>query len=523
MVERLNSFKMLRQFYKYLVAGSCIVLIAISSCKKIDDFGSTNTNPGATTSPVTSALLTNVLSTLSYYTWDAGNGAGINTVSGLYCQYFSETQYTDVSVFNKEKADWNFYYAANLPSNVNAYTNNGPLFDLKNIIDQNTADATKATAALNGSNANQIAIARILKVYIYSTLTDIFGDLPYSKALAGDNGVTPYDKQQAIYTDMFKELTAAVAQFDGGATVKGDILFNGSVASWKKFANSIHLLLGLRLSRIDAGTAQKEVQAALASGVIGAGESIQLSYPGGSFLNPVYNYYDVTKRFDYAVSKTMTDWLTSHGDARILTYGTSSIGFPFGLSRDNAVAFANANTKYAQLLKGQGQSSTDPFNIMTSAEIFLARSEAAQRGWTGEDPVAMYQTGIQESWKLWKLSSDQTDSLSILKFSDSALNAYMNSPNISLSSGDVLGKICTQEWVTHYPAGPRGWSDWRRTGYPTLVPGPGAVNAAIPRRIAYGPNEYSYNPTNVAAAAAQYVGSNGEKDSNFGRIWWDAQ
>src|SRR5260221_7172766 len=131
MVERLNSFKMLRQFYKYLGAGSCIVLIAMSSCKK-NDFGSTNIDPGKTTSPVTSALLANVLSTLSYYTWDAGNGAGINTVSGLYCQYFSETQYTDISVFNKEKADWNFYYAANLPGNVNAYTNNGPLFDLKN-------------------------------------------------------------------------------------------------------------------------------------------------------------------------------------------------------------------------------------------------------------------------------------------------------------------------------------------------------------------------------------------------------
>ncbi len=210
---------MLRQFYKYLAAGSCIAFIATSSCKKIDDFGSTNIDPGKTTSPVTSALLTNVLSTLSYYTWDAGNGGAINTVSGLYCQYFSETQYTDISVFNKEKADWNFYYAANLNSSGNNfYTNNGPLFDLKTIIDQNTGATTKATAALNGSNANQLAIARILKVYIFSTLTDIFGDLPYSKALQGDNGVTPYDKQQAIYTDMFKELTEAVAQFDGGAT-----------------------------------------------------------------------------------------------------------------------------------------------------------------------------------------------------------------------------------------------------------------------------------------------------------------
>lgn len=519
MVTRLNIFNMLRQLYKYLAAVGCIALLATSSCKKIDEFGDTNVNPGATTSPVTSALLTNVLSTLSYETWDAGSAGGLNVVSGLYCQYFSETQYTDVSVFNKEKADWNFYYTAD----KNTYTANGPLFALTTIIKANTDSSTKVAAALNGSNANQIAVARILKAYIFANLTDIYGDLPYSKALTGDNGVVPYDKQQAIYTDLFKELTAAVAQFDGGAAVKGDILFGGDATKWKKFANSIHLLLGLRLSKVDPATGQKEVQAALAGGVIGQGESILLKYPGGSFLNPVYNYYDVTKRFDYAVSKTMTDWLSTHNDPRIVTYGTSSIGFPFGLSRDNAVAFANANTKYAQLLKGQNQPQDDPFIIMCSGEIFLARAEAAERGWTAEDPAAMYQAGIQESWNMWSSFIPASDTTDLKKFNSTAFSNYMSSSNIDLSAGNALTKICTQEWVTHYPAGPRGWSDWRRTGVPSLVAGPGAVNTQIPRRIAYGQNEYSYNPTNVAAAAAQYVGSNGEKDSNYGRVWWDAQ
>jgi len=72
----------LKKYTLYLIAGMLIAASAISSCsKKLDDFGSTNLNPGATTSPVTSALLTNVLSTLAGYTWDAG---GITTISGLY-------------------------------------------------------------------------------------------------------------------------------------------------------------------------------------------------------------------------------------------------------------------------------------------------------------------------------------------------------------------------------------------------------------------------------------------------------
>jgi Starch-binding associating with outer membrane len=502
MVTLLKSTKMTLKKYKLLlIAGAMIATLPMTSCKK--DFGDTNTNPGVTTAPVTSALLTSVLSTLAGYTWDAG---GITTISGLYAQYFSETQYTDISTYSKEKADWNFYYA---PSG-NSFTTSGALHNLKTIIDYNTDPKTAISGALSGSNKDQIAIARILKAYIFSTLTDIYGDIPYSKALQGDNGIVPYDKQQAIYTDLFKELTEAVAQFDGGVAVSGDILFGGDETKWKQFANSIHLLMALRISKIDSVTGKTEFNKALSAGVIGTGQSIQLQFPGGNFLSPIYQYYDVTKRFDYAVSKTMTDMLKTTSDPRLTAYGTSSVGFPYGLSRDNAVAFANTNTNYAQLLKGTGASGTDPFNIITSAEIFLARAEAAQLKWTNEVVADMYATGISESMKIWNVYDPAT------------LATYMSNPSIDLTQGTPLQKIATQEWVTHYPAGVRGWSDWRRTGFPVLAPAPAGVFPNIPRRIAYGPNEYSYNPTNVAAAAAQYV-LNGDKDSQYGRIWWDVQ
>lgn len=496
-------------YIKFLLAGAALVTLGLGSCKKsLSDFGSVNNNPGATTAPVTSALLSNVLSTIAGYTWDAG---GITTISGLYCQYFSETQYTDISVYNKEKPDWNYYFAAS----GNSFTTSGALYNLKTIIDYNTDKTTAKIAAANGSNADQIAIARILKAYIFSTLTDTWGDIPYSKALQGDAGIVAYDTQQAIYTDLFKELSAAVAQFDGGLTVSGDILFGGDETKWKQFANSLHALLALHLSKVDPATGAKEFQAALAAsgGVIGAGQSITLAFPGGNFLSPIYQYYDVTKRFDYAVSKTMTDWLATNSDPRGKShiYGTSTIGFPYGLSRGDAVTFANSNPKYAQLLKGADQSlGTDAFPIITSAEVFLARAEAAQLGWTTTDGTAasLYATGIQESFKFWGVYDATTYA------------NYMASGNIDLSAGSALQKIQTQEWVTHYPAGARGWADWRRTGFPALTPAPAGVYPNIPRRMAYGPNEYSYNPANVAAAAAQYT-SGGESDSQYGHIWWD--
>jgi hypothetical protein len=495
--------------------GLFIAALSGSSCTKLHDFGNLNNDPTVATSPVTSALFTNVLSNMAVFTWDAGN---ITTISGLYSQYFSETQYTDVSIYSKQSQNWDAYFASAIfpAPNVNQYTPTGYLSDLQAIINYNTDPATQVKAAANGSNANQIAIARILKVYIFSTLTDIYGDIPYFKALSGVNSLVPYDKQQDIYTDMFKELTAAVAQFDGGAPISGDILLGGNVAKWKKFANSLHAMLALHLSKVDPATGKKEFAAALAGGVIGEGEDIRLAFPGGNFLSPVYKYYDVTKRFDYAVSKTMTDWLAANSDPRGNpgVYGTSTVGFPFGLSRNDAVAFANNNPTFAQVMRGAaGSKATDSFNVITAGEIYLARAEAAQLGWTGEDPFAMYSLGIKSSWELWNVYDAAT------------FATYMASANISLASGNALQKICTQEWVTHYPAGVRGWVVWRRTGYPALVGGPASIpidGGIIPRRMAYGPNEYSYNLTNTNTVATQYTVS-GDKDSQLARMWWDVQ
>jgi hypothetical protein len=495
----------LHKLKRNIIAGLFITALVGSSCTKLHDFGDLNQNPTVTTTPIPSALLSNVLTNMAVFTWDAG---GITTISGLYGQYFSETQYTDISTYSKQSINWDDFWAS--PSN-NTASQVGYLNNLQTIINYNTNAATAATAATYGSNANQIAIARILKVYIFSTLTDIYGDIPYFNALKGDNGLVVYDKQQAIYADFFKELTAAVAQFDGGATVSGDILFSGSATKWKKFANSIHALLALHLSKVDAATGKKEFAAAIAGGVFEEGEDISLAFPGGNFLSPVYKYYDVTKRFDYAVSSTMTSWLTANSDPRGGTniYGTSSVGFPVGLSRNDAVTFANTHVGFAQLTKGQGSTATDPFPVLTAGEIYLARAEAAQLGWTSESATAMYALGIKSSWEYWKVY-DQTK-----------YNNYMASSAIDLGAGSALQKICTQEWVSHYPAGVRGWTVYRRTGYPALAPAPAALNGGIiPRRIGYGPNEYSYNAANTNTVATQYTVS-GDKDSQIARMWWD--
>jgi len=478
---------------KYLVLLG-VSFVALASCDKVKDFGNTNNNPNQTTSPIPSALLTNVISRMGGdLVYDAG---GVNTGAGLYAQLFSETQYTEVSRYNKPTYNYdNPYYA-------------GPLEDLQNIINYNSDPSTASIAAQYGSNKNQIAIARILKAHYFKMLTDAVGDIPYSAALKGV-GTVAYDKQQDIYKDLFKELKEAVDQFDDGTPAKGDILFGGDNAKWKKYANSLRLLLALNLQKVDAATGKAEFNAALthSAGVISSNaDNVTVQYPGGNYPNPFYNYYNITQRKDYAVSKTMTDRLSSTSDPRLAAYAVNSTGFPYGLTRDNAVAFANANPAWSYVLAAAYRQDATPVVVIGAANILLARAEAAQLGWTSENVATLYANGIMASLQQWGVYSAAT------------FATYMANASVALTPGTEMQKIATQEWLAWYPNGLEAWDVYRRTGYPTLTPAPGLT--AIPRRMPYGTNDYSLNPANAQEAANRYT-VNGVSDSQYGRVWWD--
>lgn len=478
---------------KYLLVVSLgITLLTASGCfKHLGDYGTMNNNPNATTAPITSALLTNALNGLNSGVWDQG---GFRTVNGLYAQYFAETQYTDISRYARTTTNFDGFYS-------------GVIYDLQNIINYNADPATASAASNFGSNKNQIAIARILKAYYFWQITDTWGDIPYTQALKGKGDIA-YDTQDIIYKDLLKELKESVAQFDAGLTVQGDILYSGNTAQWKKFANSMRLLIALRMSKVDAATGKTEFAAALADagGVIdAAADNAALTPPGGTYQNTFYNYYVVVQRKDYAVAKTVTDALSSNNDERINAFGSSNVGFPFGLTRADAVNFANANVNYARILEPSRRKETSSTILIASEEVKLARAEAAALGWTTENAALLYADGIQASWTRWGVYD-------AIKFA-----AYMAQPAIAYGTNNVA-KIAFQEWLAFYPDGTQGFATWRRTGVPALTPAPGLTS--IPRRTSYGSNEPQLNPVNYSVAAARYTDANGP-DSQYGKVWWD--
>jgi len=490
---------MKNSIYK-LTTLALVAMLVFSGCSKLEDFGSTNDRPDATSNPNTAALLTNVLTGI-------GDFAAVRGPA-LYCQYFSETQYPELSL-----------YTANLSSPMATYS--GSIYDLENIIINNTNEETKGAAALNGANENQIAIARILKAYIFWTITDRWGDIPYSEALKGEPNVA-YDAQEAIYKDLIKELTEAVAQFTTGAAIKGDIAYGGNIAKWKKLGNSLRMLMALRLSKQYPGAAEyaaTEFKAALANpggSIADNADNFMLVYPGGNFRNTFYNMYDGRK--DYGESETMTTVLADlNSDRRQSAYGAtangapSSKGVPFGRVRTFIDPWQQQNSDYCYVLAPVHRQETSPYNIVKASSVLLARAEAADRGWTSEtaNTKTLYQAGIAASYVQWGLEAPD--------------EAYFDYPTVALpnafGTGANLEFINLQQWVAYYPDGIQGWSNWRRTNIPALLPAPDATNSpkVIPRRYMYGTADYALTKEGVEAAVARLTGG----DKMDSKVWWD--
>ena len=128
---------------------------------------------------------------------------------------------------------------------------------------------------LNPTYNNMHQIARVWRVWIFSRLTDYFGDIPYFNATLEVDPALPagyqaakYDTQQSIYYDMLKELAEASAAFSDKADDvidSKDPVFGGDVAKWRAFANSMRLRLAMRLSEVDPQKAQAEAEAAVAA------------------------------------------------------------------------------------------------------------------------------------------------------------------------------------------------------------------------------------------------------------------
>jgi hypothetical protein len=151
--------------------------------------------------------------------------------------------------------------------------------------------------------------------------------------------------------------------------------------------------------------------------------------------------------------------------------------------------------------------------FQTYAEVRLLKAEMAFRGWSVPgDAKTHYEAGVKAAMQM--LSSIYPNAAAI---SDAEVAAYLALKPYDASKGWEM--ISEQYWAATLLNEYEAFSNWRRTGFPTLTPtnDPGNVTGGtIPRRLIYPTGEESTNAENFAAAIARQ----GPNDF-VTRVWWD--
>lgn len=110
--------------------------------------------------------------------------------------------------------------------------------------------------AVKNGDANSEAIALTMRALFVSNWTDIYGDIPFSEAFQGRNNVLKpkFDTQKEVYTQLFADLERANSLYDPSRALRypnKDLMYKGDIAKWRKFTNSLHMRLLMRLQNRD--------------------------------------------------------------------------------------------------------------------------------------------------------------------------------------------------------------------------------------------------------------------------------
>lgn len=387
----------------------------------------------------------------------------------------------------------------------------------------------------NEENANRIAAARIIRAFSYHRMTDAYGGIPYSEGASATEGVLKphFTRQDSVYMDLGNELMGAADQLDASKpTYKGaDLIFNGDVDKWRKFANSLLLRLALRQVKVDPSRAESWAQEAINGGVMAgpaddaviphqSGPSDGLGYNTNANNEVMTGFGDTPK-----LSDTFVDWLKDGNDPRLSVLADqnasgSFVGLPNGFLADelaNDPNLANDPAEYSPVGSSLLDLS-DPIFLQRSAEVQLMLAEAEVRwGITSKSAQEHYETGVRHAMQSLSKYGDGAE------IPQSDIDQYVNNELESLTGNQAedLKLINNQYWAATFLNGLEAWANWRRSGYPDFEPADeeGVTQGEPIRRYAYPLNEEQQNRDNYDEARDRQGISQGNELT--ARVWWD--
>jgi hypothetical protein len=426
-------------------------------------------------------------------------------------------------------------------SNVSDPLYNGLYSELTNFKD--IYNLSKDSGTVN-YNKSYMAISLICQSWIYSILTDTYGDIPYSQSNKGKDSLNyepAFDRQRDIYLDIFSKLEQANTLLSSNIAIlsASDPIYQGNTARWRKFGNSLYLRLLLRVSgkaEVSAAVKAKikEMIDTNPSGypiIVNNDESAILKWTGTA---PYISPYISVREQDFrgpGIATFFIQNLTNWNDPRIdiPTYGTAGfnrwaiapyqgayLGLPSGYSPNtNPVkkSYFYSNTSAVSL-------QTEPLTgmIMNYAEVKFILAEAAAKGWISGSAETYYNDGVLNSITLWL--PNWTTTISPQTNLPGNIITYMIAASIEWNNAATLDqkmeKIHLQKYYALFLEDLQMWFEYRRTGHPVLMTNNGFKNNGVmPARMVYPVYVQSANPTSYQAAVAAQG-----PDLISTQVWW---
>jgi hypothetical protein len=404
-------------------------------------------------------------------------------------------------------------------------------------------------SAKDPAAGNFQAIAMIMKAYDFQQLVDQFNDVPYTQAFQPSTILFPaYDKGQAIYDDLVKQLDAAIALINKstGGTNPGtsDIVFGGNMTGWKKMANSIKLRLAIRQStKFPANAAATSLAATSGEGyldettqaIANPGYSNdatkQSPFYGGFGLDP--NGNPTAANVFFRANNFFINLLTTDKDPRLNTifYGTTgSAGVTIKGNTLGDVVTTLSNPNTSAIGPGLLISSAQPAVLFSGAESLFLQSEAVLDGYITGSAQTLYERGITASFVALKAGSTTTFSAATGKYTtvyasaatSAALAATYYGQAINnvgwVASTDKKQAIIYQKYISLIGHNnEEAYMEYLRTGYPVLPNpvsiDPASVSPTVPVRLYYPLTEINSNPDQLK--------KEGTIDIFNSKVFWD--
>lgn len=367
-------------------------------------------------------------------------------------------------------------------------------------------------AAQEAGDVNYEAIALTLNAWIYANLTDAFGPVPMTEAVRGEEGLLypAYDSQEFIYETILADLERANTLYDEEISMvyASDILYQNDVEKWRKFTNSLHMRLLLRISNRPETNAFAKLTAMVSDAttypVFTSNSDAAILQVTG--VSPLVSPWGRPQDFRLGVKMAsfFIDNLNTFNDPRlpvIATVATDLDTEPIGYQGiPSAYDGADSQFQYdASTL--QISQVTNPMQIflMTYAEVEFIKAELAQRGYIANGQEH-YENGVEAA-------IEHMEAEMPADYFDNEATAY----------NGTLEQIMLQKYYALYFTDYQSWFEYRRTGLPELPTTSSMLNNGImPSRFTYPTDQQIYNPDNYN----QGVQMIGEDDINT-KVWWD--